>query len=79
MFGLFSPDSKLSQYRIVSLDVFAAEILARPGREIIKKFYMDNPQFLKDHPGTVMRCMTYASERGEVIEGMPPSPEVMAQ
>ena len=49
----------------------AAEILARPGRDIIKKFYMDNPTFIKDHPGTVMRCLTYASEKGDVMEGVP--------
>ena len=38
---------------------------------MIKKFYMDTPNFIKEHPGTVMRCLTYASEKGGVMEGVP--------
>ena len=48
----------------------ATEILTRPGRESIRKFYMDNKIFLQNHPETVLRCLTYASEKGETIEGV---------
>ena len=71
LLGVMNPEAKLNQYQGDWKDIFASEILARPGREIIKKFYMDNPQFIKDHPGTVMRCLTYASEKGEIMEGIP--------
>ena len=39
--GVMNPTMKLSQYKIEGEDIYAAEILARPGRDIIKKFYMD--------------------------------------
>ena len=72
--GVLNPEAKLSNYQVYGQDIFAAEILARPGREIIKKFYMDNPDFIREHPGTVMRCLTYASEKGESMEGVPLHP-----
>lgn len=68
--GVMNPENKLSHYSVHGEDIFAAEILSRTGREVIRKFYLDNPQFLKDHPGIVMRCLTYASERGENTDGM---------
>ena len=71
---MLNPEAKLSNYQVYGQDIFAAEILARPGREIIKKFYMDNPDFIREHPGTVMRCLTYASEKGESMEGVPLHP-----
>ena len=30
---------------------------------------MDNKAFVQTHPGTVLRCLTYASEKGDPIEG----------
>ena len=48
----------------------AAEVLTRPGRETIKKFYMDNMAFLQNHPSALLRCLTYASEKGDQIEGV---------
>ena len=48
----------------------AAEILTRAGREVIKKFYMDHKTFVANHPETVLRCLTYASEKGDSIEGV---------
>ena len=47
----------------------AAEILTRAGRDTIKRFYMDNTSFVENHQETVLRCLTYASEKGEKIEG----------
>lgn len=43
LLGLMNPEAKLSQYQGDWKDIFASEILTRSGREIIKKFYMDNP------------------------------------
>ena len=79
MRGILFPDSKLSAYQTHGRDIFAAEIIARPGKDVIKKFYMDNPQFLKDHPGTVMRCLTYASAKGDNMDGMAQIMEQMNQ
>ena len=44
--GVMNPDMKLSQYNVQGLDLLAAEILTRTGREAIKKFYMDNSTFV---------------------------------
>ena len=65
-----NPEMKLSQYNVQGLDLYAAEILTRQGRETIKKFYMDNKTFVQNHPETVLRCLTYASEKGDHIEGV---------
>lgn len=43
MRSILHPDSKLNLYSTHGNDIFAAEILTRPGKEVIKKFYMDNP------------------------------------
>ena len=51
----------------------AAEILTRTGRNKIKKFYIDNPEFTDNHPEAVLKSLTYASEKGDVIEGMQPA------
>ena len=43
LMGIMNPDLKLNQYMQHEMkEIFASEILARPGRDIIKKFYMDN-------------------------------------
>ena len=47
----------------------AAEILTRAGRDTIKRFYMDNAAFVQNHQETVLRCLTFASEKGEQIDG----------
>ena len=64
-----SPERKLSQYNVQGNDLMAVEILTRAGRDTIKRFYMDNSTFVTNHPETVLRCLTYASEKGEQIEG----------
>ena len=38
-----NPENKLNQYNVAGMDIMAAEILTRAGRDTIKKFYMDNP------------------------------------
>ena len=63
--GVMNPENKLNQYNVAGMDIMAAEILTRAGRDTIRKFYMDNPQFVANHPETVLRCLTYASEKGE--------------
>jgi len=65
-----NPEFKLSNYNVAGLDIMATEILSRSGREAIKKFYMDNKTFVVNHPETVLRCLTYASEKGDTIEGV---------
>ena len=52
------------------MDLMAAEILSRSGRETIKKFYMDHKTFTKNHPETMLKCLTFASEKGDPIEGV---------
>ena len=64
-----NPAMKLSQYNFQGQDIIAAEILTRTGRDAVKKFYMDNKAFVQSHPETVLRCLTYASEKGDAIEG----------
>lgn len=44
--GIMNPDMKLSQYNLQGQDIMAMEILTRTGREVIKRFYMDNMAFL---------------------------------
>lgn len=68
--GIMNPELKLSQYNVSGEDVMATEVLNRTGREVIKKFYMDNKTFIQNHPETVLRCLTYASERGDAIDGV---------
>ena len=46
------------------------EILTRPGRECIKKFYFDNPDFTVDHPEALLKTLTFASEKGDKLEGV---------
>jgi len=64
------PEMKLTHYNTFGTDLMAAEVLTRQGRETIKKFYMDNKTFILNHPETVLRCLTYASEKGDSIEGV---------
>ena len=47
----------------------AVEILTRAGRDTIKRFYMDNTAFVQNHQETVLRCLTYSSEKGDQING----------
>ena len=68
--GIMNPECQLKQYNVVGQDLMAAEILTRQGREAIRKFYMDNKTFIQNHPETVLRCLTYASEKGEAIDGV---------
>ena len=68
--GIMNPDMKLSHYNLQGQDLMAAEILTRVGRETIKKFYMDNKSFVQNHPQALLRCLTYASEKGDKIEGV---------
>ena len=68
--GFFNPELKLSNYQFMGQDLMAAEILTRTGRNKIKKFYIDNPEFTDNHPEAVLKSLTYASEKGDVIEGM---------
>jgi len=75
MRGVLNPEWKLSSYQLVGVEIMAAEILTRAGRETIKKFYMDNTNFIKEHPETMLRCLTYASEMGESLEGVPGYPQ----
>ena len=72
-----NPEFKLSHYSVAGLDIMASEILTRAGREVIKKFYMDNKTFIVNHPETVLRCLTYASEKGDIIEGVQGYPTPM--
>ena len=44
--GVMNPEMKLSQYNVQGLDLMAAEILTRQGRETIKRFYIDNKTFI---------------------------------
>ena len=46
-------------------DLFATEVLTRTGRDVVKKFYMDYPEFLKNHEEAVLKCVTYASEKSD--------------
>jgi len=68
--GIMNPQMKLSQYNLQGQDIMAAEVLTRPGRDAIKKFYLDNKAFLQNHPSALLRCLTYASEKGDQIEGV---------
>ena len=70
MRGIMNPDYKLSQYVTMGTDLLAQEVLTRPGREVIKKFYLDHKQFISNHPETVLKCLTFASEKGDTIEGV---------
>ena len=47
------------------------EILTRPGREYVKKFYADNPEFLTDHQDALLKTLSFASEKGDKIEALP--------
>jgi len=44
--GIMSPDMKLSHYNTRAVDLMACEILTRAGRDVIKKFYLDNKTFI---------------------------------
>ena len=44
------------------------EILTRPGREYVKKFYADNPDFLSDNQDALLKTLSFASEKGDKIE-----------
>ena len=65
-----NPEMKLSQYNVAGLDITAVEMLTRIGRECVKKFYIDNKTFIAAHPNALLRCVTYASEKGDAIEGV---------
>ena len=61
--GIFNPEMKLSNYNLMGQDLFATEVLTRTGRDVVKKFYIDYPDFLKNHEEAVLKCVTYASEK----------------
>ena len=61
---------KLSQFTGGAQELMVTECLTRQGRDTIKKFYMDNKMFVTNHPETVLRCLTYASEKGDTIDGV---------
>ena len=68
--GIMMPHLKLSQYRDVNMDLMASEVVTREGKAVIKKFYMDNDMFYTNHPETSFRCLMYASEKGDPIDGI---------
>ena len=45
------------------------EVLTRSGRETIRKFYIDNIEFMGEHPETLLKTLTFASEKGDKLEG----------
>ena len=47
------------------------EILTRHGREQVKKFYLDHKEFVRDHPDALLKTLTFASEKGDKIDGLP--------
>ena len=63
--GIFNPDLKLSNYNLMGQDLLATEVLTRKGRDVIKKFYLDYPDFLTNHSEAVLKCLTYQSEKNE--------------
>ena len=67
--GIFNPDLKLSNYNLMGQDLFAGEVLTRAGRDVVKKFYMDHPDFLENHLEAVLKCVTYVSEKGAAGPG----------
>ena len=67
--GLFYPGFKLSNYNLMGQDLVAMEIMTRQGRECVRKFYCDNTEFLVDHPEALLKCLTFASEKGDKLDG----------
>ena len=52
--GIFNPDLKLSQYNLMGQDLVAMETLTRPGRDMIRKFYLDHREFMDKHPESLL-------------------------
>lgn len=59
----------LSNYNLHSLDMMAVETLTPIGRETIRNFYMTNPNFLDSHPESLLKSLTYVSDKFEMLQG----------
>lgn len=44
--GIFNPDFKLTQYNLITNEIEAMEVLTKKGRDVIKQFYKENPNYL---------------------------------
>ena len=65
MRGIFNPDLKLSNYNLMGQDMFATEVLTRAGKDVVRKFYMDHPEFVRNHEEAVLKALTFASEKDD--------------
>ena len=45
--------------------MFATEVLTRAGKDVVRKFYMDHPEFIKNHEEAVLKALTFASEKDD--------------
>ena len=48
--GIFNSESKLNLYNLLTNEIDAIEVLTNKGRDAIKAFYRDNPNYIDANP-----------------------------
>ena len=68
--GVFNPDYRLSNYNLIGNELHAMELLTRKGKEMIKAFYINNPNFTDDHPECLLKSVTYMSDKASMLANL---------
>lgn len=58
---IFHQDDKISEVDLITAEIHCQEIMCHKGRDIIKKFYAENPDFLSVFPDSHMKTLTFKS------------------